>query len=357
MLLQPDLAPPVSHLPVVDVAVADLPIADPGVLRARVTRVDRSAYDALAEGSGALLRVAAPRPTTDPHDAPTVGDWVDVIEGPLGWGTVAVLPRTSLLVRGTASGRSAAQPLAANIDTVLVCAGLSSKLPLRRIERLLTLAWESGATPVVLLTKADLCDNLDDAVRQVLPHAPGVDVVTVSAASRDLASLDPYVGPGVTLVLLGASGAGKSTLVNGLAGSQVMATGNARQVDGKGRHTTTHRELITLPSGAVIIDTPGLRGVALNGGGEEGLAKAFADVEELATACRFADCGHQTEPGCAITASVEAGDLGQDRVDSWRKLEREMAFQARRTDLRLRAEAKARGRSLSKQQRAQGYRP
>ena len=151
-MLQPDPAPPVSHLPVVDVAVPDLPVADPGVLRARVTRVDRSAYDALAEGSGALLRVAAPRPTTDPHDAPTVGDWVDVIEGTLGWATVAVLPRTSLLVRGTASGRSAAQPLAANIDTVLVCAGLSSKLPLRRIERLLTLAWESGATPVVVLT-------------------------------------------------------------------------------------------------------------------------------------------------------------------------------------------------------------
>lgn len=319
-------------------------VAD-GLVPALLTRVDRSAYDVLTPvGAG---RSPALPPPDDPRDAPTVGDWLAL--APVGQAVEQVLPRTSLLVRGTARGTSVGQPLAANVDHVLVCLGLSGPLPLRRLERLLTLAWESGATPVVVLAKADLCDDLEGAVREVAPHAPGCDVVTVSAATGDLAGLAPYASS--TLVLLGASGAGKSTIVNALAGEEVMAVNAIRDVDGKGRHTTAHRELILLPGGGMVIDTPGLRGVALHAA-DDGLALAFSDVEELASACRFADCGHVTEPGCAVLSSVEAGDLGQDRVDAWRKLQRELAFQARRTDARLRAEERKRWKAISKAQHA-----
>jgi ribosome biogenesis GTPase len=316
-----------------------------GLVPALLTRVDRSAYDVLTP-TGPLRVPALPAPQ-DPRDAPTVGDWLAVAA--VGLSVEEVLPRTSLLVRGTARGTSVGQPLAANVDYVLLCLGLSGPPPVRRLERLLTLAWESGATPVVVLTKADLCDDVDAAVEAVRPHAPGCDVVTVSAGTGDLAGIAPYASS--TLVLLGASGAGKSTIVNALAGTEVMATTDIREVDGKGRHTTTHRELILLPTGGVVIDTPGLRGVALHSA-DEGFALAFSDVEELAAACRFADCAHVTEPGCAVNASVAAGDLGQDRVDAWRKLQRELAYQARRADSRLAAEERARWKKLAKAQNA-----
>ena len=326
-----------------------LPTVAEGFVPALLTRVDRSAYDVLTpDGPARVDAVPAPR---DPLDAPTVGDHLVLSQDRT---VLEVLPRRSLLARGTARGTSVGQPLAANVDHVLLCLGLSGPLPLRRLERLLTLAWESGATPVVVLTKADLCADLDAAVREVEPYAPGCAVVTVSAATGDVAALSPYASS--VLVLLGASGAGKSTVVNALLGGEVMATGDTRDVDGKGRHTTTHRELLVLPTGGVIIDTPGLRGVALHAA-DEGLSLAFSDVEDLASACRFADCRHVSEPGCAVLASVEAGDLGQDRVDSWRKLQRELAFQARRTDARLQAEESRKWRTISKAQRARGGRP
>ncbi len=313
----------------------------PGLL----SRVDRIAYDVLtAVGPARVPAVAAP---ADPLTAPTVGDRLLLTSDLTALHTV--LPRTSLLARGTARGTSVGQPLAANVDHVLLCLGLSGPLPLRRLERLLTLAWESGATPVVVLTKADLCTDLDAAVRAVLPHAPGVDVVCVAAATGDVDGLAPYVAG--TLVLLGASGAGKSTVVNALLGEAAMNVGDVRDVDGKGRHTTTHRELLVLPGGGVIIDTPGLRGVALHGA-DEGLSLAFSDVEDLASACRFADCRHVSEPGCAVLSSVVAGDLGQDRVDSWRKLQRELAFQARRTDARLRSEQSKKWKAIAKANRS-----
>ena len=313
---------------------------------ARLVRVDRSAWDVLTD-DGPVRVAALPHPRSA-----TVGDWLAVD----GEAVVDVLPRTSLLVRGAASGESRTQPLAANVDVVLICASLSAAVPVRRIERLLTLAWESGATPVVVLTKADLHPDPEQAVRDLLPHAPGCEVVTVSAATGDVGALAPYSRPGTTLVLLGASGAGKSTVVNALAGEDLMATNGVRDVDGKGRHTTTHRELVVLPSGAVVIDTPGLRGVAL-AGTEEGLARAFSDVEDLAAACRFADCGHGGEPGCAVQASIDAGDLSAERMESWRRLQRELAWQARRTDARLRAEEKARWKAVHKSQRVRGGRP
>ena len=325
-------------------APLDLVLPDSTFL-ARLARVDRSAYDVLTD-AGHLRLPALPAPR-DPLDAPTVGDWLAVTDAAVQ----SVLPRRSLLARGASSGTSHAQPLAANVDVVLICAALTGPPPVRRIERLLTLSWESGATPVVVLTKSDLCDDVGAAIETVLPHAPGAEVVAVSAATGDLRALDRYVTEGTTLALLGTSGAGKSTLVNALAGVSVMATGDIRSVDGKGRHTTSHRELIVLPSRAVIVDTPGLRGVALHGAADEGLARAFSEVEELASACRFADCRHNGEPGCAIAASVDAGDISQERVDSWRKLQRELAFQARRGDARLRAEERQKWKTISKWQR------
>jgi ribosome biogenesis GTPase len=327
-------------------APPDLVLPDHTFL-ARLARVDRSAYDVLTD-AGHLRLPALPAPH-DPLDAPTVGDWLAVTDTEVH----SVLPRRTLLARGASSGTSTAQPLAANVDVVLICAGLIGAPPVRRIERLLTLSWESGATPVVVLTKADLCADPEAAVRTVQPHAPGADVIAVSATTGDVDALRRYVTEGVTLALLGSSGAGKSTLVNALAGAPVMSTGDIRDVDGKGRHTTSHRELIVLPSRAVIIDTPGLRGVSLYAA-DEGLSRAFAEVEELASACRFTDCRHGDEPGCAITASVEAGDLAQARVDSWRKLQREMAFQARRTDARLRAEERQKYKQFSRDVRARG---
>ena len=316
-----------------------------GTRPARLVRVDRTAYDVLTEDGPARLPALPP-----PNDA-TVGDWLAVTDDAV----VEVLPRTSLVSRGAASGASRSQPLAANVDVVMVVAPLSAPVNARRVERLLTLAWESGAAPVVVLTKADLHADPAQAVRDLEPHAPGVPVVPVSAALGDVAALAPYAAPGTTLVLLGSSGAGKSTVVNALAGGEVMATGDVRHVDGKGRHTTTHRELVVLPSGAVVIDTPGLRGVAL-AGSEDGLSKAFSDVEELAAACRFADCAHVGEPGCAVQASIDAGDLSAARMDSWRKLQRELHFQARRTDLRLQAEERAKWKARAKANRARGAR-
>jgi ribosome biogenesis GTPase len=333
--------------PSVQLALGDLP---PGTTAGRICRVDRGSWLVLTPTGS--VRVDALPPPLDERETPTVGDWL-ALDGDTA---LTRLPRSALVARGTASETSAVQPLAANVDLVLVCAGLHAVLPVRRIERLLTLAWDSGAIPLVVLTKADLCDDPDAAAALARQHAPGVDVVVVSAATGDVAALTPYATPGTTLVLLGASGAGKSTLVNALAGAQVMSTGELRQVDGKGRHTTTHRELLELPGGACVIDSPGLRGVALQGG-EQALAQAFADVEELATACRFADCAHDGEPGCAVLASLTAGDLPPGRLDSWRRLQRELAFQARRKDARLRSEDRQRWKAVSKQQRARGARP
>ena len=321
----------------------DLP---PGTVLARLARVDRSAYDVVtADGSRRL-------PSLPPPQQATVGDWLAVTDDAV----VTVLPRTSLLVRGTSSGTSRSQPLAANVDAVLICASLVAHLPVRRVERLLALVWESGATPVLVLTKADLHPDPAEVVQAVQPHAHGVEGVAVSAEAGDVAALAPWLGEGTTLALLGASGAGKSTLLNRLAGAQVAGTGDVRSVDGKGRHTTTARELFALPTGAVVVDTPGLRGVALHDAAE-GVARAFSDVEELGAACRFADCAHAGEPGCAVQASIDAGDLSAERISSWRRFQRELAHQARRTDARLRAEQKAQWRTVHRAQRSRGGRP
>lgn len=334
-----------------------LPLAEQHV-PARVSRVDRGACDALgATGplrltlSGRLLSAAA----ADPVSTPCVGDWVAVRTWPDGRRTAeVVLARRTAFIRASVSpGVSHAQVLAANVDLAVVVEGLHPEPDVGRIERFLALAWESGATPLVVLTKADLATDAGQVGADVALAAPGVDVLVVSAEKGDgMDRLRPYAVPGRTLALLGPSGAGKSTLTNALHGGSVMAT-RALRPDGKGRHTTTHRELVVLPGGGLVVDTPGLRSVGLTDVAE-GLDLVFADVEALARECRFGDCGHDTEPGCSVRAALETGELTERRWQSYLKLGREARWMAMRHDARLRAEERARWRRYSRQARAAG---
>jgi ribosome biogenesis GTPase / thiamine phosphate phosphatase len=305
---------------------------DPG----RVARVDRGRCDVLTE-HGEIQAGWRGAP-------PCAGDWVALRGLPDGGHQVAaVLPRRTALVRGGVaresrgglSGDSQGQLLAANVDVVLIVEPASPDTGLARIERLLALAWQSGATPYVVITKADLAADLPGLLEAVTAAAPGVGVHAVSAVTGDGLDAVRAAATG-TSVLLGPSGAGKSTLVNALAGKDVMRTQAIRASDGRGRHTTTHRELVVVPGG-LIIDTPGVRRVGLYDV-DAGLAQAFSDVEDLAAACRFSDCAHDTEPGCAVLLAIEAGDLPERRLAGWRRLRREAEWMASRTDARLRAE-------------------
>ncbi|GAA2684817.1 MULTISPECIES: ribosome small subunit-dependent GTPase A [Actinosynnema] len=310
------------------------------LLPGRVVRVDRGACEVVTEEGRRSARVRRGL-------EPCTGDWVGLAEdGSL----TQVLPRRTALVRGSGGNP---QVLAANVDAVAVVVPLSARLALGRVERLLALAWESGARPVVVLTKADLGGAVADVAAQVSGAAPGVPVVAVSAT--DGSGLDPlraelFGGAAATAVLVGPSGAGKSTLVNALLGHDALATGEVRASDGKGRHTTVRRELHALPGGGVLIDTPGLRAVGLHDA-DEGVRQVFAEVEELARSCRFADCGHVAEPGCAVLAAVADGELERRRVDSLHELRRENEWLASRTDPRLRAERRGAERAMSKAQR------
>jgi ribosome biogenesis GTPase len=369
----------------------------------RVARADRGVCTVLTEHgpvraslAGAMLSASA----ADLAALPCAGDWVVVRTWPDERITIeAVLPRRAAIVRRTADKDSVGQVLAANLDTAAVVEPIDPAPDLARIERLLALAWESGAQPMVILTKADLAADPAAVAAQVADVAPGVDVVTVSArselaspavanedvtvsarselaspavanedvtvsAGRDragrgddgMAALRPLVAPGRTLALLGRSGAGKSTLVNALAGATVMVTQTIRSADGKGRHTTTYRALVPIPGGGAVLDTPGVRAVGLLDA-QTGLDRAFSDVEAFAEACRFADCAHGTEPGCAVREALDCGDLAPRRWQSWRKLQREIAFETRRRDARLAAQERDRWKRIHKEHRVRGGRP
>jgi ribosome biogenesis GTPase / thiamine phosphate phosphatase len=335
-----------------DLAAVFAPFADTH-LAARIARVDRSAVDLVRPGWGTTPRRATFR---SQRLGPAVGDWVAVAERDStndAWEVEALLPRRTAIKRADPSGRSEAHVLAANVDVVLIAMPVVPEPKPAVVERMIALAWDSGAIPVVVVTKADITPESDAIAADLAVAAPGVDVVTVSAvADGGLSPMDPYLGEGRTLCLIGRSGAGKSSLVNALAGAGMLATAEIRS-DGKGRHTTTHRELIVLPSGAVVIDTPGLRGAGL-WASDEGLDRAFADVDELTAACRFSDCGHHSEPGCAVLAAVEDGRLPERRLESWRKLQREARWMATRNDARLRAEARREWVIIHKEVRRSG---
>ncbi|MCM1975651.1 ribosome small subunit-dependent GTPase A [Streptomyces sp. G1] len=322
-----------------DWADAFTPYEAEGLLPGRVVRVDRGQCDVVT-ADGPLRADTAFVTPNDPMRVVCTGDWVAVEPGGNPRYVRVYLPRRTAFVRSTSSQRSEGQILAANVDHAVVAVSLAVELDLGRIERFLALAWESGAQPVVVLTKADLVPDpvtLAHLVQDVETTAPGVPVLTVSAhLDEGLDVLTSVIGGG-TSVLLGQSGAGKSTLANALLGEDVMDVQAIRDVDGKGRHTTTTRNLLVMPAGGVLIDTPGLRGVGLFDA-ESGVGQVFAEIEELAGRCRFHDCAHTSEPGCAVLAAIDSGELPVRRLESYRKLIRENQRIVAKTDARLRAE-------------------
>ena len=333
------------------------PFAGDGVVAGRVSIQHRGAYDVLTELGE--LRCEVPRRLV--HDAvtnadlPVVGDWVVVSPGTGSEGATgtitAVLPRLTKFSRKTAWQAAEEQVLAANIDIAFLVASMNEDLSLRRLERYLILAWESGARPVIVLTKADLHPAPDAAVAEVETIAGGVPVHAISSVTgQGLDEVTSLLGPGHTAVLLGSSGVGKSTLVNTLAGEELLATQEIRD-DGKGRHTTTRRELVQLPSGGLVIDTPGIREVQL-WVADEGIGEAFEDVAELFAHCRFSDCAHDTEPGCAVRAAFEDGTLAPERWDSYLKLQAELAHLERKLDKRAASEERKKWKALSAEGRA-----
>ncbi|BAC69797.1 putative ribosome-associated GTPase [Streptomyces avermitilis MA-4680 = NBRC 14893] len=315
------------------------PYDSEGLLAGRVIRVDRGQCDVVTPGG--MLR--ADTAFVTPHDPMRVvctGDWVAVEPAGDPRYVRTYLPRRSAFVRSTSSKRSEGQILAANVDYAVVAVSLAVELDLGRVERFLALAWESGAQPVVVLTKADLVPDattLSYLVQDVETAAPGVPVLSVSSNLGEGLDVLAAVLSGGTSVLLGQSGAGKSTLANALLGEDVMKVHATRDVDGKGRHTTTTRNLLALPGGGVLIDTPGLRGVGL-WDAETGVNQVFSEIEALAAECRFHDCAHTAEPGCAVLAALDTGELPERRLDSYRKLLRENQRIVAKTDARLRAE-------------------
>ena len=322
---------------------------------ARITGQDRERYDVIddhgewsAEVSGRLRHEAR-----TPEDFPAVGDWVALRphthDGPRT--IVAVLPRLTVFTRKQAGRETVAQVVAANVDTAFVVAALDRDFNLRRLERYLSTVWDGGASPVVVLNKMDLSDEIDERIAEVDSIAPGVPVVAVSALeARGLDSLAPWLTAGSTVVLIGSSGVGKSTLVNALLGEERQTTGAVREWDSRGRHTTTRRELVPLEGGAWLLDTPGIKELQL-WIDEETLGDSFPEIAALAAECRFRDCRHVAEPGCAVQAALKQGTLPQERLASWSKLQREAAWLAAKQDQRLKAEQEARWRAVRMEHR------
>jgi ribosome biogenesis GTPase len=322
-----------------------------GLVPGRVLAQDRGVLHAVTPAGMADVTIQGGfrRTTTSSADYPAVGDWLAL--HPLNGGAVhslkAVLLRTSTFARGRddGNGHIDEQVLAANVDTAFLVAALTGDFNVRRLERYLTLAWSSGAQPAIVLNKADLADDVEARLAEVYAVASDVPVHAMSAKTGvGLDQLRRYLLPGATVVLLGSSGVGKSTLTNALMGHDVQLVREVREDDDRGRHTTTGRHLFVLPSGALLIDTPGLRSVGL-WGAQDGLDSTFADIEEIEARCRFSNCGHQSEPGCAIRTAVEDGTLAPDRLASRRKLELELQGIERRATV---AADRAAGRAFAK---------
>jgi ribosome biogenesis GTPase len=323
--------------------------AAPVLQPARVIEELKGHYRVRGEQGEYLVKIAGSMrfDAGERSDFPAVGDWVGIAPQEKGRATIqALLPRKSKLSRKVAGRRNDEQILAANVDTVFIVATLNQELNLRRIERYVALAWDSGAIPVVLLNKSDLVDDPSSFQREVEGVVPGVDVHALSCVTRDgFSSLDAHLSAGKTCVFLGSSGVGKSTIVNALLGEAAQSTGPVRASDDRGRHTTTSRQLFVLPRGAIVIDTPGMRELQL-WGGETGVAVAFDDLAETAQSCKFRDCKHDSEPGCAVRAAIAVGELDADRLANYQKLQAEMRFAVQKTDQTMALAAKKRIKKL-----------
>jgi len=334
-----------------ELALAHAPHAALGREAARVVAEDRGSYQLI--GANGDLRAAVTgrfrhEANADPSAFPAVGDWV-AVEGGLTGETVihALLPRRSALVRQAPGKRTEAQVLGANLDVVFVVASLNADLNLRRLERYVAAAWESGAEPIVLLSKADLGGDIEAILLEVAGVTAGATVVVVS--SFDGTGVDEVrarIGAGRTVAFVGSSGVGKSTLLNKLAGEERAFVREIREDDARGRHTTTRRQLHLLPEGGLILDTPGMREFSL--WESEGLEQSFTDLDEIVARCRFGNCSHNGEPGCAIAAALADGSLDADRYESWRKLQRETAHHERRVDALARAEERRKWKAIGK---------
>ncbi|MBC1219128.1 ribosome small subunit-dependent GTPase A [Nostoc sp. UCD121] len=301
-----------------------------------------------AEVAGKLLHRAS-----QPQDFPAVGDWVviSVRESERRATINEILPRKSKFSRKTVGSKTEEQIVAANIDTVFLVSGLDGDFNPRRVERYLILAWESGANPVVVLNKADLCNSLEEYLAQVEAVALGVPIVVLSATNHQgLDALKPYLQTGQTVALLGSSGVGKSTITNQLQGTSVQVVQPVRRGDDRGRHTTTHRELILLSTGGLIIDTPGMREIQI-WAGDEGLQETFTDIETLAQKCHFRNCQHNNEPGCVVQQALAEGELDYSRFLSYQKLQKELDYLTRKQDQRMQLAEKERWKKIHKAMR------
>lgn len=323
------------------------------VIVGRVTLEHKHMYRVLTEQGELLCEISGKFDfqAKKREDYPAVGDWV-VVKPSIGEakGIIqAILPRQSKFSRKTAGATTEEQIVATNVDTVFLVNSLNDDLNLRRIERYLLLAWESGANPIIVLTKADLCPDVLEKVQVVESVALGVPIVVISTvAGTGFEELEVHLRPGKTIALLGSSGVGKSTLTNYLLGVEKQKIQNIRNSDDKGRHTTTHRELIVLPNGSLLIDTPGMREVQLWEGGS-GITESFSDIHELQSHCRYRDCKHDGEPGCAVKAAIDEGILDENRLNSYKKLEKELAYLDRKIDKRAQVEEKKKWKKINKQ--------
>ncbi len=319
-------------------------------MKARVAVEHKNSYLLYLDDGSELLATLAGRlryETTAREQLPAVGDWVRIRESVIE----EVLPRKSQFVRRAAGDGVEAQVIAANIDTVFVVSGLDHDFNLRRLERYHVTVRASGAQCVIVLNKADLCEDPERHAREARSAAPGADVVVLSALHDDVfGALRVYLVPDETVALVGSSGAGKSTLINRLLGRELQDTGPVRESDSRGRHTTTHRQLFKMFTGAFLIDTPGLRELQL-WSTEENVEGAFPDIEEIADRCRFRDCSHEGEDGCAVRMAIEDGSLDPGRFESFRKMRREAAFLERQVDARAALEEKAKWKKIHKAMR------